>query len=319
MRIFRVGIILSILALFFILPVNLISAQSTDELFFPETGYSVQGIIKEFYLSINDPELIFGFPISGEMQCVDSGVTCQYFQNMRLEIIERFGTKVVQISDLGTFFYSAGAPEMPIPDNIEGCRTFEETGKEVCYAFLQFYDKYAGGKYFGLPISNMESRDGRNVQYFENVRMEWRPENPSGERMVLTDLGQLYFEHSVMEMNDDESLTLNNLPETVEIIDVRVLAFTQKALIISGDVQTVDIILTDQLWNPIEGGTITVQVHWPGKGTDEFRPPPTNVYGISTLSFRVNEVSPRQVVEMDVIVNYGEFQKATRTWFRGWW
>ena len=66
------------------------------------------------------------------------------------------------------------------------CGTFDN-GFSVCYAFLQFYDANNGSLFFGNPISFVEVIDGRYVQYFDNVRMEWWPDrpnaaNPQGDR-----------------------------------------------------------------------------------------------------------------------------------------
>lgn len=65
----------------------------------------------------------------------------------------------------------------------------------MCYKLLQFYDANNGPFYFGEPISEAELRDGRIVQYFENARFEWRPNQPSDLQIGLTDLGRVATEN----------------------------------------------------------------------------------------------------------------------------
>lgn len=50
---------------------------------------------------------------------------------------------------------------------------FGETGHTLAYSFREFYDRQGGLPILGLPISEVFVEDGRPVQYFERVRLEW--------------------------------------------------------------------------------------------------------------------------------------------------
>ena len=169
---------------------NTIQAQSSDSIFFEETGHWVRGLFLEKYKSTDDPLLIFGYPISDEILDVDSGITTQYFQRARMDLLDG----VVEIAALGKELYSAGTPLEVDPSKSSSCRYFSETEKSVCYAFLQFYDKHNGYEFFGFPISDLELQGERYVQYFEKARMEFRPELGNGERIALADLGSIYYD-----------------------------------------------------------------------------------------------------------------------------
>jgi hypothetical protein len=69
-------------------------------------------------------------------------------------------------------------------------RYFEETGHTVRGEFLRFYDDRGGPDLFGPPVSPEIMEDGVRVQYFRNVRLEWRPENPPPYRVQPGLLGE---------------------------------------------------------------------------------------------------------------------------------
>jgi hypothetical protein len=69
-------------------------------------------------------------------------------------------------------------------------RTFPEGGySSVRGDFLAFFERYGGEAVFGYPVSPEIVVDGVRVQYFQNTRMEYRPDRPPGERVVLSPLG----------------------------------------------------------------------------------------------------------------------------------
>ncbi|HUG14332.1 MAG TPA: polysaccharide deacetylase family protein [Thermomicrobiales bacterium] len=63
-----------------------------------------------------------------------------------------------------------------IADFIEpGERHFPETGFTVSGNFLKYWNSFGGLPSFGYPISDVFMRDGKEMQYFERVRMELHP------------------------------------------------------------------------------------------------------------------------------------------------
>lgn len=76
---------------------------------------------------------------------------------------------------------SAGAP---VPS-----RYFSTTGKVVRGAFLNTFTRF-GLASIGYPLSDERQEDGRTVQYFERVRMEYHPESAqAGFSVLMTRLG----------------------------------------------------------------------------------------------------------------------------------
>ncbi len=75
---------------------------------------------------------------------------------------------------------------------------FTQTGHFVTGDFHAFYFSNPNARLtYGFPVTEavIDPETGRLVQYFENVRFEYIPENPPGDKIRLTPLGQLMYEH----------------------------------------------------------------------------------------------------------------------------
>jgi hypothetical protein len=287
-------------------------AQTPDNIYVDETGYWIKGQFLETYQSVDDPLLIFGYPLSNEIVDAQNGLIIQYFQKARMELVHGVNGSEIQIADLGRLLYQPGAPLANISTASPTCREFPVTGKSVCYAFRQFYDLNQGEHLFGNPISDVEKQDNRYVQYFEKVRMEWRPELDAGQRVGLTDLGKIYIDAFGIEIpvGGDDNIGPTN---------PHALAFTTKALIRSGDLQTIYVIAQDLELQPLQGAMVMVVVTWPDGSQEISRSPVTDENGISKFDFKVKDFDPREIVNIEVRVIYQEAEFNTYTWFRIWW
>ena len=95
-----------------------VQAQSTDVQSFPETGHSVRGNFLKFYKSAQNPQLVYGYPITEQMISRD-GKTVQYFQRARFETTN---TQSVQLTALGSLTYQQKSP-MTI-NNPNACQSY---------------------------------------------------------------------------------------------------------------------------------------------------------------------------------------------------
>jgi hypothetical protein len=94
-------------------------------------------------------------------------------------------------------FIGWGTTVAQVDDN----RSFPETGHWVSGEFLRFYESIPNPEQiYGYPItdafqSNLShDPDGTLIQYFERARFELHPENPDELRVVLTPLGEYYYD-----------------------------------------------------------------------------------------------------------------------------
>nr|MBI2904359.1 hypothetical protein [Chloroflexota bacterium] len=72
-----------------------------------------------------------------------------------------------------------------------GERYFDETGHTVRGNFLTHFDANGGLEVFGYPITDeFVNAGGRLVQYFQNARFEYYPENPADSQVQLGKLAE---------------------------------------------------------------------------------------------------------------------------------
>ena len=292
------------------------SAQSSDSIYVAETGHWIWGDFLHFYNSSADPLLLFGYPITDDFTDPVSDTRVQYFQKVRFDLVDTIQGQQVQIAPLGKLLYHPGAPMADIVQEGPTCRSFEN-GFSVCYAFLQFFDANNGSAFFGNPISNVEVIDGRYMQYFDNVRMEWWPDRPSGQRVILTDFGRLYFDKYI---GDPELLKADPPANSAgDLIKPIARAFVLHSLIGAGESQTVYVIAQDQYLRPLDGAQVGVTLSF-SDGTSEFyRLNETNEFGISQFSFNVANLPVRSVVNVSAEINLRGETAVGTSWFRLWW
>ena len=289
------------------------SAQSADVQFFPETGHNVRGDFLHFYNSVLNPKLVFGYPITEQIRSKD-GKTVQYFQRARLELrADGSENEHVQLTSLGEALY---APSNQLYlSNSAGCDSFP-TGYTVCFAFLDFFKANGGRAQFGNPISPFEFHENLIVQYFEKARFEWRADRPEGQRVVLTDLGRLYFE----QLGEDQAYLkpINPLDATINpILSIKVRAFVAKSVTHASSQQTVYIIVQSQTQQAVSNATGKVTVHWPDGRTDDYFFT-TNRAGLGTVTFNFADQKEGELVPIEVVVAYQGLAGMTRTSFRIW-
>jgi hypothetical protein len=301
------------------------NAQEATSRYFPETGFSVKGDFLKKYNSVKDPVKVFGYPITEEIIAPESspvaGLKIQYFQKTRFEShpSEPPG-KQVQLGDLGTNLLALekpGEPPLVLAKNHPACRYYEETGNQVCYAFLNFLDAHGGADLFGLPISNIVTVNGRLVQYFEKARFEWHEELPSGQRVVLTNLGQIFFDlyenPSLQKRHTDEP----NIPNTV--LNLKVSAFPLLAVMPANGSQTIYILVLDQQSRPVQSTQITLTFRNALGVETRHTLIGSNPLGLTALNISLRD-QPIGLIEVIVDVNLNsQIKQQTHTSFRIWW
>ncbi len=296
-----------------------IPAQGEGQRYYPETGHWVTGDFLTAYLSTKDPIKLYGYPITDAFINQTTGRTVQYFQRAYFELHPESAPELrVQLSRLGEIMYGkyGKGPELPIPDNFPACKMISETNKQICYAFLDFFETNGGIAQFGYPISNIEIHKGRMVQFFQRSLFEWHPEMPAGQRVVLAELGRMYFN----ERDEDPARLwpskVNFAPQSILKLQAR--AFLGKAVLPLKSDQTLYVIVQDQNLQPVGNAQIIVTVRYPSGNEARFVMPPTDKDGIAKVQFPVNETL-QGIVEVSITATYDTLEERTRTSFRLWW
>lgn len=290
-----------------------VGAQDGTSHYFPETGHSVRGDFWQFYSIFPSAQVVFGYPLTEAFTDPETGRQIQYFSRARFEFHPEYPEgQRVQLSNLGENLYSPGNGTLNIYTPM-GCRVFSN-GKSVCYAFLNFFDQYGGETTFGLPVSGFEFANGRIVQYFQRARLEWYPEFGEGQRVVLADIGRIYFD-TIQE--DPNLLTPVRPDDLAQVLSILARAFVWKAITLPTDTQTVYVVVQDQTLSPVKDAFAVVTIYW-ANGVPQSISLPTNQYGVVILPFEVRDQPYGSLVTVKVDVYYQELKSTSLTSFRIW-
>ncbi len=282
--------------------------------FFPETGHNVSGEFWKYYQSVPNARLVFGYPLTEAFPDKNNRLI-QYFTRARFELYpeEPVGQRV-RLSALGSFIYAPGqGVDIFTP---MGCRTFQN-GYSVCFAFLDFFDSNGGAALFGQPISNFQFLNGRIVQYFERARFDWYPEYGEGQKVVMADLGRIYFDVAKEDANLLRPLQPSSGPD--DVLSLHTRAFVWKAVTKATDLQAVYVVVQNQTLSPVFNAEVTVTIHWPNGASQPFERT-TDKNGVVVVSFPVENQAYGSLVTVEVQVSYnnGSLLNNAVTSFRVW-
>lgn len=168
---------------------------ATEVVYVSATGHYVRGVFRDYW-DKHGGLPVFGYPLTEEYIDTQTGRVYQYFERARFE---RASATAMQV-DLGLLGKQAVgnrtfASSQPIT-NSKQRRYFPETRHIVQYGFKETWDAQ-GLTIFGYPLSDEvdeQLSDGKvhTVQYFERARFEYWPEQPPGQRVLLTLLGRQF-------------------------------------------------------------------------------------------------------------------------------
>jgi predicted cupin superfamily sugar epimerase len=291
--------------------------------YFPQKHHKVANEFLDEYESIAYSEVVYGYPITEAFHDLTSDRIIQYFERARFELhTENPPDNRVVITKLGELTYKPG-PQLSLPNNTSACLSYTEKGPSnsyhVCYAFLGFFEKYGGIDQFGYPISNFEIHDDRIVQYFQRARFEWHPERPTGQRVVLTNLGDKYFD--IRDENPKRLLPVpvsisNNRPLT--ILDLKVRAYALSSILTSSGLQTVYIVVQDQNLYPVSNADVVLEIELPsGETRRTIVPERTDKNGITKFNFTFED-QPSGLTKINIQARASKLQSKTITSFRIW-
>ena len=266
--------------------------------FFPETGHNVSGEFWKYYQSVPNARDVFGYPLTEAFTDAKSGRLIQYFTRARFELHTEYTPAQVFLSPLGSLIYVPGqGVDMFTPI---GCRAFSN-GYSVCFTFLDFFDQNGGEAVFGKPISTFQFVNGRIVQYFERARFDWYPEYGEGKKVVLADLGRIYFDVAKEDPNLLLPVQHNGL---VDVLTLHTRAFVWKAVTQTTDQQVVYVVVQDQNLSPVLNASVTVTVYW-ANGSPNSITRATDQNGVVLIPFTVQNQGYGSLVTVGVQVLYG--------------
>lgn len=292
--------------------------QTPPSQYFAQTNHSVQGEFLRFFQTRGGLEIL-GYPLTETF--VENGRNVQYFQRARLELHPeasepdrvQLGLIGVELDRSEPAIPAAGQPAPNDPNR----RYYPETGHTVCCDFVQYLDAHGGPRLLGYPIAEEKKENGRWVQYFQRVKMEWWPEMPKGQRVRLGNLGEIYVLSRLDKSYTDEP-PATFLPGQPRITSLRVEASMQSAVVRPSGKQTLHVYVTDQRGEPVALAATAVTLRSP-VGDQSLTLPPTDGNGHTQYSFDLARLQPGHLVVIEIHSSWSDLAAGTQTSFFVWW
>ncbi len=243
------------------LPAQYGLTQSNGD-FTKESGHVVAPEFLSFF-NTRGGVMIFGYPITEPF--LERGIKVQYFQHARLEYHPANPDPYrIQLGLLGDELkYGRKRVDPPQIPNRQR-HYFAETGHTVSYAFLDFFRKYGGIDIFGYPITEMYYEDGRIVQYFQRMKLEWHPDNRSAP-VQIGKMGEVYL-NAFRNLFPPEALrpvSAAPIPaQTVVVqptLQLRATVSLRYSVMGKDNKQTVSVLVTDDKGAAIANAQVQIQ------------------------------------------------------------
>jgi hypothetical protein len=289
--------------------------------YYAETGHTLAPEFVDYFDEHGGLEIL-GYPITEAFVEPGSGWLIQYTENARLELSPATSGSAgsVRLSALGE---AVGGWQPPLEADArplgasQGCRFYRESGHSVCYAFQEFFLAHGGPSLFGFPISEFTLENGRIVQYFQNLRLDWHPEDASGERVRVGALGGVHF----AAMGFDPALLRAVSPPDpalYQVTELRLSSSVWESVSASEGAQRVFVLVRDQNLAPVPGAAVVLTAHFPG-GDRTVVMPVADEQGLSRLTLSYAGVPPGSSVALEFSVVFADIEASARDSFRVWW
>ncbi len=278
-------------------------------------------VAEEFaaYYETNGGQRVFGAPITEAFRPAADGPVVQYFLNMRLDydLREPAGERVHPFA-LGEWAFP-GLDSLQLAEMSENgrSRTFPGSDYPIQDEFLNFYETYNGQQLLGLPLSPQVTEGGLRVQYFQNGRLEWRPELPLTQRVQVGILGQNHFD-AEMVFNYRQEFARPISSAGINAVDVN--AAVRYPVLYAGEEQVLYVTVQSADGRFISDIRLTATVSFANQSKDEELGVTDDAGQIQYL-INLEQMPPGQDVQIVVTARRSDGQVVGRRTigYRTWW
>lgn len=306
-------------------PQQSLAQDQNGERYFEETGHWVSGVFLDYFNSQGGLE-IFGYPITEPF--VDQGLLVQYFQKARMEWHPNNPDPYKIL--LGLLGEELKYRHSPIPQPQSTSRRkvyFPETGHTLAYAFLDYFKAHGSIDIFGYPITEMHFEDGKIVQYFQRLKMEWYTDDPTST-IRIGNLGELYVNiykdrmpPEVLRPVENQRPETGSPTSTPEITGIRAVVSLRYSVMSQKRNQIVSVLVTDNNGDPLSNAQVTISFETSaGKQLpDSNRSLRTDARGFVQDSVPVNEGYSGSQIIVRAYVTLGNLNTTAQNVFLLWW
>lgn len=305
----------------------LAQGQSGDRVeWFEETGHTLTKGFLKLFEETGGLE-IHGYPITEPFSPEDK-VVVQYFQNSRIQYDARKPELGIVIGPLGKELGYA-TPPVPPPQFPSRRRVYyPQTGHSVSFAFLTYFREHGAEKVFGYPITEMFIEDGRIVQYFENLKLEWHPEDRDNP-VKVGNLGEEYLNRyrdriplQALNPVPDPRVETSGRPAPTPSAAVRLRAMLSLRYSVMGNnsTQIVTVLVRDSLGQGVKDASVVIRLY-NAQNTllYESRPLVTDERGLARTEIRVTGGRIGERITVKASITYGASKTETQNTFLIWW
>lgn len=253
----------ALLAGLLLVPAGMAQGGEEPPQYFDETGHTVQGDFLDFFDAHGGLET-FGYPITEPFE--ECGLQVQYFQKARLEAHpDNPDPYKIQLGLLGDELkYRQEKVSRPLFPSRRRFY-FSETGHLVSYAFLDYFKEHGGVDIFGYPISEMYYENGRIVQYFQRLKLEWCPEDRTTP-VHIGNLGEVYVNvyrerikpSALKRVPPPPQFNTRSLTEPSHITGMRVAVSLRYSVMGKKGSQVVSVLVTDDNGESLPDAKVTI-------------------------------------------------------------
>ncbi len=312
------------LALIIGLPLSGPGLAQDGEQYFDDTGHWVEGVFLDYFRSHGGLET-FGYPITEAF--IDQGLLVQYFQNARIEWHPNNPDPYkVQLGLLGDELNYRHPPVVEPYPKTRRKVYFPETQHTIAYAFLDYFNAHGGIDMFGYPITEMYFEEGKIVQYFQRLKMEWYPDDPSST-IRIGPLGSAYLElhrdrmplEALQRASKDGRI--NTIPPTPVISEIHAVISLRYSVMSQKRDQIVSILIKDNNNLPVANAQVAIHFEAP---TGETLPSSdivlvTDSRGFAQQAIPVNGGYSGSQILVRADVTYNQLTTSSQNVFLLWW
>ncbi len=278
-------------------------AQGTGERFFPETGHTVREPFLGFFEAYGGVNF-FGYPITPAIPEPPYDIQCFQYACLRRDPLAP-PDQAVQLLPIAEAL-GLGTPPIP-PQRIPLGRPFRryipETGHTVSGMFLAFWLRHGGAKVIGHPITEPFIENGRIVQVFQGMKVEW---DPAAQAVRPMNLGESYAQ--IRGLNPRVPA---RILQTLSVLRIQIAV--HRPVLASGDLQTITVFVTDETGQPAPRARVRIRI--PGQDPWLLE---TDETGKAVGNFIVGSFPSGSLVELHVTASDGLRQAETFSSFRIW-
>ncbi len=305
---------------------GLAQSQSGDRVeWFEETGHTVSKGFLAFFEKTGGLE-IHGYPLT-EPYLSENGAIVQCFQKSCIQYDPNQPNPQIGFKPLGKELNYTTLPVSPPQFPSRRRVYYPQTGHTVSFAFLSYFKDHGKEEVFGYPITEMGIEEGRIVQYFENLKLEWHPEDRNNP-VKVGNLGEEYInrnrdripQQAFMPVPDPRVNTGGSSAQPSIAGKLRGMISLRFSVMGNNSTQVVTVLARDALGNGVKNAAVVIRLYSSqGKELYATAPLVTDARGYVRVEIPVQGARIGERITVKAEITIGAQKTEAQNTFLIWW